>query len=723
MSEKGKQAGAGEEICHRCGQPRKSSREGTFTRWIVACTCDLTAEEESAVPVETAHFCATCGKRIGIGRQGSFTQWIFRSDICGCETPAVFQRQVPIDIAVATDATGDFDAASAEPELEPDAEVAEFAEAIGDIAGDRYRPISLLGAGATGTVILCRDHLLQKNVAIKCLRILGEEQVIRFQQEARAASKLSHPNVVTVLDFGASKKGEPYLVMDYVNGISLERFIEDHGPLPPEKAVVIMAKICSALDHAHETGIFHRDVKSSNILLEESGDGLEPFLIDFGVARFKSDSYSVEKDTLGSDTLVGSPGYMAPDAASGKIYDRRSEIYSLGCVLYEALTGHVPFAEATALETISMHAHRPAPALAEGLEGAVFSDGLEGLVARCLEKDPGNRYQSMLELRAALERLETLPAAVAEAPASTLERKRSPVTKAVLVIGSAFFIPVLALLAYCEMSPADNRIKTAAKKVVKKSAIRQRDEAPASSRSEASSTGADASGGSSNKSGSPDLSESDSAEFGFDMGSSPIREGLSAPEYYHEALGFKNMGMPNEARLAMNKAAAVGDAAMKAKAERFLRVHIPQTNIPMDAVYANIDAYTKMSAALPSTGADYEPHPEIKNDPNALEAVRRWQAMIKTYPSFEWPFMDLGIFHLRTGNYAEAEKMYRKALDIHPECYEPWVIIGIINERQGKLEQAMKSIDRAIELDPEPVDARRIRARLLRAIQSAKKGK
>ncbi|MCA9804445.1 MAG: protein kinase [Cyanobacteria bacterium HKST-UBA02] len=716
MSEKGKQAGASEEICHRCGQPKKSSREGTFTRWIVACTCDLASEEESVVPVETAHFCATCGKRIGVGRQGSFTQWIFRSDICSCETPVVFQRQVPIDRESSTGATGAFDADSEEPELVPDPEVAEYAEAIGSIAGDRYRPISLLGAGATGTVILCRDHLLQKNVAIKCLRVLGEEQVIRFQQEARAASKLSHPNVVTVLDFGASTEGEPYLVMDLVNGISLDRFIEEHGPMPAERAIVIIEKICSALDHAHETGIFHRDVKSSNILLEESGAELEPFLIDFGVARFKSDNYAVDEETAGSNTLVGSPGYMAPDAASGMTYDRRSEIYSLGCVLYESLTGHVPFAEATALETISMHAHRPAPALAEGLEGATFSDELEGLVARCLEKDPENRYQTMLELKGALERLQTRPVPVTEAPAASLEPKRSPVLKAVLIIGSAFFLPVLALLAYYEMSPADNRVKNPAKK------SQARSEVSASARPKSAGVSG-TSDTSTDLSSMPDLSESDSAEFGFDMGSSPTREGLSAPEYYHQALGFKNMGMPNEARLAMNKAAEVGDPAMKAKAERFLRVHIPQTKIPMDAVYANIDAYTKMSAALPSTGADYELHPEIKNDPNALEAVRRWHEMIKTYPSFEWPFMDLGLFHLRTGNYVEAEKMYRKVLDIHPECYEPWVIIGIINERQGKLEKAMKCIERAIELDPEPVDARRIRVRLLRKMQSPKKEK
>lgn len=151
MSEKGKQAGSSEEICHRCGQPKKSSREGTFTRWMVACTCDLASEEESVVPVETAHFCATCGKRIGIGRQGSFTQWIFRSDICSCETPVVFQRAVPIEseASAGTRPAGDF---NVEPEILPDPEVAEYAEAICSIAGERYRPILLLGAGATGTV-------------------------------------------------------------------------------------------------------------------------------------------------------------------------------------------------------------------------------------------------------------------------------------------------------------------------------------------------------------------------------------------------------------------------------------------------------------------------------------------------------------------------------------------------------------------------------------------
>jgi len=345
-----------------------------------------------APPTEQVELCSKCKKRISGGRAGSFTQWVFRSDLCNCDVPEAMRPSldvVPLEAPLTIEE---------EEELKMEGEP--------PFPLERYKPLMELGKGASGHVYLCIDRLLEKEVAIKCLWAVTPEQLMGFQREAKATSLLNHPGVVSVLDFGGTAGGAPYMVMEYVKGTSLFDYVEEHGPLPIEVALHVVKRVASALAHAHERGVYHRDVKSSNILLLGDNTELpEVRIIDFGVAGVKH-AINAPAGTQG-DTIVGTPAYMSPDQAQGLEYDQRSEIYSLGCVMFEALSGRPPFYSETALETISKHAHEAVPLLADRApDQRVFALELEAIVRRCLEKSPKDRYRSMTELIDAIYDLE-----------------------------------------------------------------------------------------------------------------------------------------------------------------------------------------------------------------------------------------------------------------------------------------------------------------------------
>lgn len=271
---------------------------------------------------------------------------------------------------------------------------------------DRYEPISELGKGSAGIVYLCRDRLLEKRVAIKCLRTLTADQLMGFQAEAKSTSLLKHVGVVAVLDFGVTSGGAPYMVMEYAEGKTLEQRLKESGPLPTKLAIKIFLRIAEALEYAHSKGIFHRDLKSSNILiLDENSANPDVRLIDFGVARLK---HAIQASTLAQGTtIVGTPAYMPPDQAAGQSYDVQSEIYALGCTMFEGLTGRTPFVGETALETIAMHAHEKVPALSDVRGDIFFSEDLEWIVQTCLAKEKGDRFASMADLANALSTLDS----------------------------------------------------------------------------------------------------------------------------------------------------------------------------------------------------------------------------------------------------------------------------------------------------------------------------
>jgi predicted Ser/Thr protein kinase len=252
----------------------------------------------------------------------------------------------------------------------------------------RYRVLRLLDAGGMGVVFRAIHRLMDRVVALKVVhrRLLDQPAAVeRFRQEVKAAARLHHPNIVTAYD--ADQAGEThFLVMEYVEGRSLGRVVEEGGPLPVRTACEYSRQIALALQHAHEAGMVHRDLKPANVLVTAQG---QVKVLDFGLARFVSDSTSAEPHTP-VGTVVGTPDYMAPEQAhTPQQADVRADLYSLGCLLYFVLTGRPPFHEGSVLQKLLAHQERRPRPLAE-VRGDVPA-GLAALVERLLAKDPAQR--------------------------------------------------------------------------------------------------------------------------------------------------------------------------------------------------------------------------------------------------------------------------------------------------------------------------------------------
>lgn len=419
-----------EQTCPSCFRPKSSASAGLVTQFINVCRCD---QKESFAPeTEPLQQCKSCRKPIRPARSGTLTQWIFSSDYCRCELPAVDESNETFSTKKSGPA---FD-------LEEDdgVELPINKEAF---PLDRYQPKMRLGSGASGAVYLSRDRLLGKKVAVKILHQFDGKQLIAFQDEAKITSRLHHPNIISILDFGPTDSGTPYMVLEYLeNAETLESYLQRVGPLDIELAIRMFKPVCFALAHAHRENVYHRDLKPSNILLSLSANELSVKLIDFGVAKVKFDTQ--EETSEQAKTLAGTPFYIPPEVADGTGFTARSEIYSLGCVMFEALTGVPPFSGQTALETIAMHATHERPTLAQAA-GHEFSQEIEKLIAKCLQRDPQKRFSSAREVELALdELLEFKPTITSEVPTvqTSNERKTAllaPLVVLLLVLGGFYF--------------------------------------------------------------------------------------------------------------------------------------------------------------------------------------------------------------------------------------------------------------------------------------------
>jgi len=250
-----------------------------------------------------------------------------------------------------------------------------------------YRIERLLGAGGMGEVFLARDRGLPRFVALKVLpRTLGENEDVRrrFQREADMVAKLSHPNIVTIYARG-DEEGHPWISMAYVDGLDLAAILSA-GALSLDRAVRIAVAAAAALDHAHETGMLHRDVKPANILLTR-GPSERVLLTDFGIAKGLDDSLGLTR----TNEVYASFHYSAPERLDfGAVVDRRADVYSLGCTFYHMLTGEVPYPGSSAAHLIHGHLNRPVPKPSE--RNPAVPEAFDAVIARALAKDPQDRY-------------------------------------------------------------------------------------------------------------------------------------------------------------------------------------------------------------------------------------------------------------------------------------------------------------------------------------------
>ena len=269
---------------------------------------------------------------------------------------------------------------------------------LGEILGDRYILSGLLGSGGMAEVFLARDQLLGRNLALKVLKehcAKDERFVGRFLEEARSAASLNHPGIVQVYDQGRSEDGRYFIAMEHVAGGSLEDLIVERGPLDPAQAALLASQVAEALGAAHERGIVHRDVKPQNVLMGEAG---EAKVADFGIALAASRTPSTSE----TDLLFGTPDYMSPEQAMGKRMGPQSDLYSLGVVLYEMLTGVVPFEAEGALATAMKNVIDQPVSPRE--RDPRIQEALDALVMVLLAKDPKDRHGSAAELAEDLRR-------------------------------------------------------------------------------------------------------------------------------------------------------------------------------------------------------------------------------------------------------------------------------------------------------------------------------
>lgn len=298
-------------------------------------------------------------------------------------------------------------------------EVRQAELADGTVFAGRYRILSLIGSGGMGSVYKALDLTLNRHVALKMLHrelIPDEHALVRFQNEARATTRIKHAGVVAVYDFGLAEDQRPYLIMDYVEGISLASLIVSSQQLEPGRCAAIFSQVADTLAHTHKKRVFHRDLKPSNILVvHEAPDRESIRVVDFGIAKVLDETQSKEEQSLTqTGQLSGSPLYMSPEQCSNLPVDERSDIYSLGCVMYEALAGQPPFRGATAYDTILAKMNNPPAKIRMKSGNSRVAREMERIVLKAMAKEPEKRFQSMAELRDELNKVSALSSKAAD---------------------------------------------------------------------------------------------------------------------------------------------------------------------------------------------------------------------------------------------------------------------------------------------------------------------
>ncbi|GEM_PF-916285 len=279
------------------------------------------------------------------------------------------------------------------------------------LLADRYRLLRPLGAGGMSTVHLAEHVHIGKRVAIKIVadHLLDTPSLIeRFMREARATAKVRHPNVIEISDFGETPSGAPFFVMDYLEGENLAQIMFKDGPMPWRRVMGLAQQIAHGIGAAHEQGVVHRDLKPDNCVRLSSTEGLDGKeggeivkVIDFGVAKLSGEGERLTKTGI----VVGTPEYVAPEQAQGRAVDHRVDIYALGIIMYELLTGTVPFTGDNFMDVLSAQVYDRAPSFAERAPDLQAPAGVESIVRKAMQKQPEHRFQSMAEFIAAIEAL------------------------------------------------------------------------------------------------------------------------------------------------------------------------------------------------------------------------------------------------------------------------------------------------------------------------------
>lgn len=359
-----------------------------FSRRAKKASMSKFKEAQRQQELKVQEICPTCSKPKS---RGTITQWLLGGDDrCQCKTTG--ERNQPLadepGIAEIKLANNEDTATVPRPKVE---------------LGARYDVLQELGSGASGAVYRVHDKELNKDLAVKLLRedqTSNEGLLARFKQEASLAITLSHENLIGMYGLSETPKGSPFLVMDLLEGRSLDTILKEDGPLSEERFVAIFSQVLEGLSHAHMKGLIHRDLKPSNIMVVESETSGEIVkLIDFGIAKLTETSLRTNHNLTETGEVFGTPTYMSPEQCLGFEVDERSDIYSLGCVMYESLTGKPLFAGSNAIQIISKHLSQ-APTDMDQID-----ERLAEIIKACLAKEAGDRPKSAREILLGLQKI------------------------------------------------------------------------------------------------------------------------------------------------------------------------------------------------------------------------------------------------------------------------------------------------------------------------------
>lgn len=275
--------------------------------------------------------------------------------------------------------------------------------APGTVLDNRFVIVEAVSGGAMGRIYKAHHKLMRRHVAIKTILphlVASGAALKRFQQEAQALSALSHPNILSIFDFFIAEDGQPYLVMNYLEGTNLEKIRTDDGAMSPARAVHIFAQCCDGLAAAHERDIIHRDIKPSNIMLTKIGKDPDFVkIIDFGIAKLPPESGEPLEQLTATGDVFGTPQYMSPEQCRAQKPDARSDVYSLGCVMYASLTGKPPFSADDPMQCMLKHIEEKPAAFTADLG---IPEALQAVVMKAMSKKPDDRFQSMDEMHDAI---------------------------------------------------------------------------------------------------------------------------------------------------------------------------------------------------------------------------------------------------------------------------------------------------------------------------------
>lgn len=335
------------------------------------------------------------------------TWWIFAQNHCRCHEEA-FSPERNANIAVIPNKSNTLaDNASVAPtDRSPENRVYELS--LADQAldlGTRYEILEKIGEGAFAQVYKIKDKELNLTLAAKVLReeLVKDDTVReRFIREANLALTLTHENVVGMYGYNVSQSGQPFIVMDCLEGRSLATILREDGPLPKERFLAVFSQVLDGLSHAHMKGLIHRDLKPENIILVESSSGVEVVkLIDFGIVKLTDRSLSTDSTLTQTGEVFGTPAFMSPEQCLGREVDLRSDIYALGCVMYAALEGKAPFSGDNIVQIIEQQLNQEPPKMV--LNTGHDYAGISKVLQKCMAKSPASRYQETLELKRDLD--------------------------------------------------------------------------------------------------------------------------------------------------------------------------------------------------------------------------------------------------------------------------------------------------------------------------------